>query len=119
MSKAELGAGDIPITIDGQEYILRPTLAAATTLSRNNGLQGSVQRCLSLDFEEIVRVVEAGLGRSSRDLREKLYKTGMRNINAPCITFLTNLATAADPSETRRMRRTSLWRPGHGRGTLP
>lgn len=97
MSKTEMGAGDVAITIDGKEYTLKPTLKAAQELSRNNGIGGMVQRCASLELDAIVQVIAAGLGRTSRDLSEKVYSTGVRNVAPAVITFLTNLSNGGRP----------------------
>lgn len=97
MSKPEIGAGDVPITIDGQEYVLKPTLRAAQELCRNEGITMLLTRCANLEMETLRRVIAAGLGRSSRDLEEKLFKTGLRNVSGPCVDFLVNLSNGGMP----------------------
>lgn len=97
MSKTEMGAGDVPVTIDGREYVLKPTLKAAQELSRNNGIATAVQRCASLELDAVVQVVAAGLGRSTKDLAQKIYDTGIRHVAPACITFLTNLSNGGRP----------------------
>lgn len=93
----EIGAGDVPITIDGKEYVLKPSLNACLTLSSGEGLQGMIRRIQSVEADAIVRVVSAGLGRNARDLPKLLYKTGLVTYVGPCIKYLSNLSNGGTP----------------------
>lgn len=102
--------GEVPIIIDGKEYVLRPTLAVALEFAKDD-LTELVQRCVRLNFSTIQRVIIAGLGRSSRDLPALIYKTGLRNVNGPCITLLTNLANGGKPVADEGMEERELQDP--------
>lgn len=97
MPKAEIGAGDVNIKTGKLDLTLKCSLRAAQTLSRNNGLQGAVQRCVALEFETIHEVIVQGIGKNAKELPALIYDAGLRNLNGPCITFLTNLANGGKP----------------------
>lgn len=103
-----MGAGDVPITIGGQEYVLKPTLKAAQELSRNDGIGRMVQRCATLEIDAVVQVIAAGLGRTSKDLPEKVYETGLRLLAPACITFLTNLSNGGRPITEEELKELPL-----------
>lgn len=100
-SKAEVGLGDVELTVDGIKLVLRPSLGACIALSKNGGLQDAVRRCVNLEFDAIHSVISQGIGRSAKELPEKIYKEGLRNLSGPCISFLTNLANGGKPVEER------------------
>ncbi len=100
MSHAELGVGDVPVTIDGEQLVFRPTLHAVKILSQQGGLAGMIQRCSVLDFDAILMVTIAGLGltgNGSKDLPEKIYRTGLFRMSAACIKFINVLANGGRP----------------------
>lgn len=92
MSRPEIGAGDVVVTLDGETVTLRPSLKACTTLSRaQGGITGLVQKCLNYEFDTILSIIVAGLGMvgtGSKDLPERVYKTGLTELAAPCIRYL-------------------------------
>lgn len=99
--KPALGAGNVPIELDGEEMALKPSLRAATTLSRQaGGLMGAVERCGRLDFDTIRSVIGLGLGlteNGSKDLPEKVYRTGLMTLSGPAIRFLHILSNGGRP----------------------
>ena len=101
MSRPDIGAGDVVINLDGEEVTLRPTLEACTTLSRiQGGIHAQVQRCLALEFDAILAVIVAGLGmrgNGSKDLPGKVFKSGLIQLSAPCISFLHIVANGGRP----------------------
>ena len=98
MSEANIGAGDIEIELDGKPYTMRPTLKAALALSNvQGGISMMVQRCLNCELDAIVSVISHGLGATSKDLPELVYKTGMLNLNAQCIRFLHVISNGGRP----------------------
>lgn len=100
MSKAEMGAGDVLITLGDQEVILKPTLKAATVLSNGQGgITRMVQRCLDFEFDAIHTVILAGLGmKGSKDLFELIYQAGLINLAPHCIQFLHVVANGGRPT---------------------
>lgn len=80
---AKLGGGDVPIQLDDEELVLRPTLYAAQTISRQSGgIAGAVERVLKLDFDAVLSVISIGLGygpskKAPADLAERIWRTGL------------------------------------------
>lgn len=98
MDKAEYGIGNVQIVIDGEEFFLKPTLKACMNLSRiAGGITLLNQKCVSYDFDTILQIIKEGLGVNSKDLAEKVWKTGLINLAVPCIRFLHVLANGGRP----------------------
>lgn len=94
----KVGDGDVPITIDGKDYMLTPSYKACSNLARNGeGLSSLIRRCANLELDVLTRVVAEGLGRNPPDLGDKLYKSGLRNMSGPCIDFLVNISNGGKP----------------------
>lgn len=90
MSQPEIGAGDVKIDlVDHGEVTLRPTLDACRRLSSGpGGINKMVERCKDWEFEAILAVITAGLGRNSKELPDLIFKTGMLTLAPACIDFL-------------------------------
>lgn len=91
-TKARLGAGNVDVTLLGETHVLKPTLDAAMTLSRQHGgLMDLIQQIGRMDFDAIVLVLQKGLGLSGDDakaLPEKVYATGLLSLVAPCTKYV-------------------------------
>jgi len=108
MSNAEVGVGNVPITIGGQEYMLVPTVMAAKTVSRlGGGIRGAMDAVLRLDLEVIEGIIRAGLGQSTvkriPDFENALFKAGLTvqggEVAGKCIEFCSILANGGRPAE--------------------
>jgi hypothetical protein len=104
MTTASLGAGNVTITLDGEEVVLRPSLKAAQTISKQSGgIIAAVQAVGGFDFETIVSVIALGLGvsqgREVQALAEKVYATGLTDLVEPVTRFLTIVANGGRPVE--------------------
>ena len=104
MTTASLGAGNVTITLDGEEAVLRPSLKAAQTISKQSGgIIAAVNAVARFDFETIVSVIALGLGvsqgRAVQDLAEKVYATGLTDLVEPVTRFLTIVANGGRPVE--------------------
>jgi hypothetical protein len=102
--KARLGAGDVAITLAGEKRTLRPTLAAAITISRmSGGILGALHRVGQLDFDTMVLVTRAGLDLTelgAKGLDEKVFAAGLGyadGLAKPLTTYLENLANGGRP----------------------
>lgn len=105
MSNATLGAGNVAIILDGEDAVLRPSLKAAQTISKQSGgIIAAVQAVGRFDFETIVAVIALGLGvsqaREVQSLAEKVYSTGLTDLVEPVTKFLTIIANGGRPIET-------------------
>lgn len=91
---SEPGAGNVPILLDGEELTLKPSLETCMRLSQlaNNSLEQAVHRCLRFDFEFICEVISLGLDATSpalrKDVRDKVYRTGVINLAATAGLFI-------------------------------
>jgi hypothetical protein len=110
VDKATLGAGNVPIVLDGEEYVLRPTLGAALFLVRQpGGLQAMSNRIfVQIDLDAATTVVQHGLGYPSRSLEaaalpDKVWRTGLTDgLAEKCVLYLRVLAGGGQlPAEAR------------------
>jgi hypothetical protein len=97
MADAAPNAGDIPITLGGEEHVLKPTLEACIGISNlKGGLTAAVARCHALDFDTICEIVALGLGATSgaqkKLIREGVYSAGLINVSTECILFIRTVA---------------------------
>lgn len=78
---SRLGAGNIPITLDGREFELKPSIAAFKSLSRyKGGLRAVIDDCLAMNVETIVKVVQDGLGPAGKEIKnleEAVFLSGL------------------------------------------
>lgn len=79
-----LGQGNLPFTLDGVTYTLKPTISAMQVLSNvYNGLQGVLDRLQRVDIQAIEDVLVQGLGptfqgaRQRKQLMEKVLGAGI------------------------------------------
>lgn len=93
---SNIGDGDVPIVLGEHEFVLKPTLKAAMTLSRG-GLIDLVKRCADLDFEAIQSVIVAGIGKRSKDIPGLIFESGLLALSEPCIRFVHILANGGKP----------------------
>lgn len=102
----KVGIGDVPITLGGQEYVLRPSLNACLVISRGSGgIRGAIQKVMDLDIDTIVRIIQVGLGpntaRKLKNLDEMVYQAGLVDtsgqLTTKCIEFLSNISNGGRP----------------------
>lgn len=102
--KARLGAGNVSIELDGRTVILKPTLRAAQTISRQKGgIVGAIEMVSRLDFDTIVQVVSLGSSASDRDakdLPDRVFEAGITTLSGPIIRYLSMLANGGRPQTT-------------------
>lgn len=103
MSKPSIGAGNVEIELNGETVVLRPNLKAAQNISRaKGGIMAAVDAVGKFDFDTMVNVIALGLGaegKEARDLADKVYSTGMADLVAPVIRYLSILANGGRPVE--------------------
>lgn len=97
-TKARLGAGDVEIELDGEIVTLRPTLRAMQTISRQRGgIVTAAEAVGRLDFDAMVQVIKLGLDTDTRDIPEKVWRTGLGSLSGPLIRYLTILSNGGRP----------------------
>jgi hypothetical protein len=106
LSTTSIGAGNIEITLDGEKVVLRPTLRAAQTISKQNGgIMSAVQAVANFDFETITSVIALGLNLTGsvrvNEVAEKVYTTGLVDLVEPVTKYLTVLANGGRSTEAK------------------
>lgn len=97
-TEAKVGDGNVPIIIDGKEWLLKPSYKACLALATSgDGIRALISRCANLELDTLRRVVSEGLGRNPTDLGEKLYAAGLRNVSGPAIDYLVILSNGGRP----------------------
>lgn len=103
MANAKLGAGNVTITLDGEDYTLKPSLRAAQTLSRQaGGLIAALEAVGRLDLDAMVSVIALGIGAEGAEakaLAEKVWRTGVADVSAPVTRFISIIANGGRPPE--------------------
>lgn len=84
------GEGDVPITLDGEDTFLRPSLKACMAISRLHGNpHETASKVMAMDFDVIVKVTAIGLSVApNKALEEKVYRTGLTTIRPALISFI-------------------------------
>lgn len=107
--EAQVGAGDVPITLDGKDYALVPTVAAFKNISKAfGGLRAAATAVTTLDVDIITRIVQFGLGPQvvkelggADKLPDHIFAAGILDTSgglaSKCITFVTNLSNGGRP----------------------
>lgn len=105
---AKLGQGDIEITLDGDVYVLKPSLNAAQMISKRYGsLNDAIQKLASFDFNTAVDVICLGLGprygnaKQQQEIAEKVYKTGLSDdsggLAERCVAYVLSVMRGGKP----------------------
>lgn len=78
----------VKITLDGDDYELKPTLLALKRINQLGGIMSALRALDAFDAEAYFVIIEAGLNWKKRsELEEKIFVTGIRNLNAPLGKF--------------------------------
>lgn len=108
-SGTRVGAGNVKITLGGQELALKPSLASIKALSRaQGGIRGSISSVMALDVEAIFTVVRHGLGPEvvkelggAEKLEMLIYEEGLTDTTGgvveKCTEYLMNLTRGGRP----------------------
>lgn len=103
MSEKKLGAGNVTITIDGDDYTLKPTPYAIKTLSANyDGLTGCLDRLRRMDMNAFIYVINIGTGtkgQAAKDLEAAICRTPMGDLVGPLVEYVAVLMNGGRPLE--------------------
>jgi hypothetical protein len=76
-----INSGEVEIRFEDEDLVLRPTLRAATTISRQfNGFAAARAALVAEQFDSVVFILKLGLNlsdRDARDLPDRVYKNGI------------------------------------------
>lgn len=99
---ARIAQGEVTITLNGEERVLRPSIRAIQTLS--SGFSGMAELRAALvreDFNAAVATIRWGLNlseREAKELPEQVYKNGLdAELLVPLIKFVGNLSRGGKP----------------------
>ncbi len=101
-SSFRINSGEIPAIFEEQEVILKPTLRAASTISRNfSGFAAARQALVAEQMDAVVFILRLGLNlsdRDARDLPERVYKNGITaELLIPLIKYVAVLGNGGRP----------------------
>lgn len=101
-SSFRINSGEIPVVFEEQEVMLKPTLRAATTISRQfNGFAAARAALVAEQLDAVVFILRMGLNlsdRDARDLPERVYKNGITaELLIPLIKYIAILGNGGKP----------------------
>lgn len=106
VERVQLGIGNVPIVLDGEERELKPSLNAVQVISRQyGGIRAAIEQVLKYDIDAVTNIVVLGLGLApagAKEIPNKVFRTGLAGENglaAPCIRYLTILSNGGRPPE--------------------
>ncbi len=99
---ARINAGDVVITLAGEERILKPTLRAVTMISSQfGGLAKARDALAAQDFQAAATVIRWGLNMpdsEAKKLPDMIFETGLGiDLLVPLIRFIGILANGGKP----------------------
>lgn len=99
---AKINEGDVTITLNGDDLVLRPTLKALSAISSNGGLGRVRQQLVDQDFSTITSVIIHGANlagsRTGKDIPEAVFKNGLSTeLLVGLLTFVGILGNGGKP----------------------
>lgn len=99
---SKLSAGDVTVTLNGKDHVLRPTLRALDLVSSQfGGLQKAHELIVARNFTAMVFMINAGLnysGRAAQAISQEVYDHGVNNdLVIPLVTFNAILGNGGQP----------------------
>lgn len=77
---------------------LKSSIPAARVASQvGGGFIGASARVAAFDFDTILAIMAAGLGKKAADIEQAVFEAGMVNLSGPVSTFITYLANGGRP----------------------
>jgi len=99
---SRINAGEVVITLDGEERILKPTLRAITMISAQYGGLAKARDALAAqDFQAATTIIRWGLNlpdSEAKKLPDQVFDTGLTvDLLVPLIRFIGILANGGKP----------------------
>ncbi|GAA0030221.1 hypothetical protein [Bradyrhizobium ottawaense] len=89
---------NIDITLGGKTASLNANLAAAKAVNAlGTGFQNAIFKIGALDLDTYAGVVAAGLGKKASEVEDAVFQSGLVNLTAPLVEFVTLLANGGKP----------------------
>jgi hypothetical protein len=95
---ANAAIGEVDIELGGKIETLKSSIPAARTASQvGGGFIGASARVAAFDFDTVLHIVAAGLGKKPADVERAVFEAGMPTLSGPVSTFITYLANGGKP----------------------
>lgn len=96
--KPTLGAGNVEIELAGETVVLRPTLKAAQSASRQfGGIMGAIDRLVRCELDVLTGVIALGLDKPAKEVADAVWRTGATDLAPKAIEYLSILANGGRP----------------------
>lgn len=102
MTEFKISAGETLITLNDEDFVLKPTIRAAQVISRQfNGFAAARQALVSENLDAVVSILKLGLNLSdkeARDLPDRVWKNGLTaELLIPLIKYVAILGNGGKP----------------------
>ena len=102
MADFRLNSGEVSVSLNNEELVLKPTVRAATSISRQfDGFVTARARLVSENFDAVVFILRLGLNlddKAARDLPDRVYKNGITaELLIPLINYVAILGNGGRP----------------------
>lgn len=99
---AQINAGEVSVTLNGEELVLKPTLRAMTMISRQfSGLAEARRQLVSENIDAVVYILRTGAGLSDKEARgldEKVFQNGITaDLLVPLIRYVAIVGNGGKP----------------------
>lgn len=99
--KSAIGAGNVVVTLDGEDYTLKPTPYAIKTLSAQyNGMSGCLDALRRMDMNAFINVLCIGAGLKGQAVKEAepvICRTPMGDLVGPLVEYVAVLMNGGRP----------------------
>lgn len=84
-----VNAGEVRISLDGKDLVLRSSLRAARAVSADqDGFVGALQRLARFDFDAFVSIIAVGIGKDASDIEDAVYEAGLETLVDPVSKYV-------------------------------
>ena len=102
MNNSRINSGEVSVVINEEEFWLKPTLRAATSINRQfDGFANARNALVRENFDSVVFILRMGLNLSdkdARDLPDRVYKNGITaELLIPLIKYVAILGNGGRP----------------------
>ena len=102
MADSKILSGEVSIVLNEEEFWLKPTIRAATSINRQfDGFANARAALVRENFDSVVFIIRLGLNlsdRDARDLPERVYKNGITaELLIPLIKYVAILGNGGRP----------------------
>jgi hypothetical protein len=98
----KINSGEVPVNFDEQDLVLKPSIRAASSISRQfDGFANARAALVRENYDAVAFILRMGLNlndRDARDLPERVYKNGLTaELLIPLIKYVAILGNGGKP----------------------